>query len=53
MIDFNSKKPEIEKLAEKYKIKFIVSFGSRAKGVPKDYHQYCQYILDFLEKKEK
>jgi len=33
MIDINLKKSEIEKLAEKHKIKFIVLFGSRAKGV--------------------
>lgn len=31
MIDFNSKKVEIWKIAEKHKIKFIVLFGSRAK----------------------
>lgn len=36
MIDFNSKKTEIKGLAEKYKIKFIVLFGSRAKGVPRE-----------------
>ncbi len=32
MLDINFKKPEIEKMAEKHKIKFIVLFGSRAKG---------------------
>lgn len=34
MIDFNLKKPEIQKLAEKHKIKFIVLFGSQVKGIP-------------------
>lgn len=33
MLNFNLKKSEIQKLAEKHKIKFIVLFGSRAKGV--------------------
>lgn len=36
MIDFNSKKSEIEALAEKHKIKFIVLFGSRVKGTPRE-----------------
>lgn len=36
MIDFNSKKTEIKGLAEKYKIKFIVLFGSRVKGNPRE-----------------
>ncbi len=36
MFDINSKKPELEKLAEKHKIKFIVLFGSRAKGNPRE-----------------
>lgn len=36
MIDFNSKKAEIKKIAEKHKIKFIVLFGSQTKGAPRE-----------------
>ncbi len=36
MIDINSKKLEIRNIAEKHKIKFVVLFGSRAKGAPRE-----------------
>lgn len=35
MININSKKSQIEKLAKKREIKFVVLFGSQAKGVPR------------------
>lgn len=36
MINISPKKQEIEQLADKYKIKFIVLFGSQTKGVPRE-----------------
>lgn len=36
MLDFNLKKLEIQKIAEKHKIKFIVLFGSQTKGAPRE-----------------
>ena len=51
MIDFNSKKLKIKKLAEKHKIKFIVFFGSRAKGVPREDSDFdiAVYMDEFHE----
>lgn len=36
MINIDSKKSQIEKLAKKHKIKFVVLFGSQAKGVTRE-----------------
>lgn len=35
MLDFNSKKPEIEKLAEKHELSLVVLYGSYAKNLAK------------------
>lgn len=36
MIDINKEKLKIEKLAKKYNLKFVVLYGSRAKGIAKE-----------------